>query len=183
MMIIISVLLMPFYLFSAENRGPLFYKQKRVGQYGKEFNMYKFRSMVVDADKKLKSNEELYSLYVSNNYKLEPEDDPRITNFGKFLRRTSLDEFPQFINVLKGDMSLVGPRPVVREELREYDEEKLLSVKPGIMGLWQAQGRSDVGYPERANIEMNYVDKASLSFDFKILMKNVLIVIKKDGVY
>lgn len=182
-MLIICLILLPFYVFSSENRGPIFYKQERIGKHGKKFYMYKFRSMVINADKKLKSNKTLYRLYVLNNYKLEPEDDPRITKLGEFLRRTSLDELPQFINVLKGDMSLIGPRPVVKEELCEYNQNKLLSVKPGIMGLWQAQGRSNIGYPERANIEMKYVDKASFLFDFKILIKNILVVIKKDGAY
>lgn len=182
-MAIVFLILVPFYLFSSENRGPIFYKQQRIGKYGKPFYMYKFRSMVVNADGKLKSDEKLYKLYILNNYKLEPDDDPRITGLGQFLRRTSLDELPQFINVLKGEMSLVGPRPVVKDELCEYDKKKLLSVKPGIMGLWQAQGRSNIGYPERADIEMRYVDNASMFFDFKILIKNILVVIKKDGAY
>ncbi|MED4320271.1 sugar transferase, partial [Weizmannia sp. CD-2023] len=124
-----------FYLFG-ENKGPLIFKQNRVGKGGELFYIYKFRSMIVDADEKLKANKVLYQKYLKNNYKLEPEEDPRITKLGRFLRKTSLDEIPQLINVIKGDMSLVGPRPVVEEELLEYGERKneFLSVKPGITG-------------------------------------------------
>lgn len=171
-------------VFSRSNRGPLFYRQVRIGLHGKDFKMFKFRSMVVDAEKRLYNNPELYKLYVANNFKLDPQDDPRITKLGRFLRRSSIDEIPQFINVLKGDMSLVGPRPVIKPELVEYDNTaKLLSVKPGAMGLWQASGRSDVGYPERANIEMRYIDKASLKFDLVIVWKNVLNVLSRKGAY
>lgn len=179
----VSLFIYLYYFFDKEDRGPLFFKQERMGLNGKSFYIYKFRSMVVNADKKLRANPKLYKKYIENNYKLEPKDDLRMTKIGVFLREYSIDELPQFLNVLKGDMSLVGPRPVIREELREYDEEKLLSVKPGIMGLWQAQGRSNIGYPERANIEMKYVEEASYSFDLKIIFKNIIIVLKKDGAY
>lgn len=180
---IIGILLFVYYTLSRENEGPILYKQSRVGMHGKKFNIYKFRTMVVDADKKLLANKELYRKYVANNFKLEPKDDPRMTKLGSFLRKTSIDEIPQFINVLKGEMSIIGPRPVVPDELVEYDKEKLLSVKPGIMGFWQAQGRSNIGYPERASLEMEYIDNASLTLDFKIFIRNIIIVIKKDGAY
>lgn len=169
--------------FSKSNRGPLLYKQVRMGQHGRKFGMYKFRSMVVGAEEKLKNNEELYKRYVENNYKLKPNEDPRITKFGRFLRKSSIDEIPQFINILKGDMSLVGPRPVIEEELKEYDSYKLLSVKPGAMGLWQASGRSQIGYPERANIEMRYIDKANLQLDIKIILINFINIFKGKGAY
>lgn len=165
------------------DRGPLLYKQIRMGYHGEKFGMYKFRSMVVNADEKLHANKELYAKYVANNYKLEPADDPRITKVGAFLRKTSIDEMPQFINILKGDMSLVGPRPVVEAELVEYDAEKLLSVKPGAMGLWQASGRSEIGYPERAEIEMEYIDNASLGFDIKIMLMNLFNIFRGKGAY
>ncbi|MCD5257405.1 sugar transferase [Pediococcus pentosaceus] len=165
------------------DRGPLLYKQIRMGYHGEKFGMYKFRSMVVNADEKLHANKELYAKYVANNYKLEPADDPRITKVGAFLRKTSIDEIPQFINILKGDMSLVGPRPVVEAELVEYDAEKLLSVKPGAMGLWQASGRSEIGYPERAEIEMEYIDNASLGFDIKIMLMNLFNIFRGKGAY
>lgn len=169
--------------FGKNNRGPVFYKQTRVGLHGKKFKMYKFRSMVVDAESILYNDSKLYSAYVKNNFKLEPKDDPRITRMGAFLRKTSIDEIPQFINIIKGDMSLIGPRPVVEEELVEYDSDKLLSVKPGAMGLWQASGRSSVGYPKRAEIEMYYIDKACLKVDIKILWKNIMKVFSQGGAY
>ena len=137
-----------------ENKGPVFFKQVRIGKNGKPFKIYKFRSMIVDADEILHKDKELYNKYVKNNYKLEPEEDPRITKLGEWLRRTSIDEIPQFINILKGDMSIIGPRPIVKEELAEYGDRvgKFLSVKPGAMGLWQASGRSNIGYPDRKSV-------------------------------
>ncbi|HDR7827324.1 TPA: sugar transferase [Bacillus anthracis] len=178
--IVISILYM-----WGDNKGPVFFKQVRMGKDGKEFYIYKFRSMIVNAEGKLKENELLYKKYVANNYKLEPNEDPRITKLGQFLRKTSLDELPQFINVLKGNMSLVGPRPVVKEELKEYGhrEHEFLSVKPGITGYWQVSGRSDVGYPERVDLELHYVDNASLYFDIKIIIFTVINVILRKGAY
>lgn len=180
----ILIVIMSFYRFG-NNKGPVFFKQIRTGINGKEFYIYKFRSMVVDAEKKLKDNKELYEKYIKNNYKLEQNEDPRITDFGRFIRKTSLDELPQFINVLKGDMSLVGPRPVVVEELNEYKDKKVdfLSVKPGLTGYWQVCGRSDVGYPERVDIELYYVYNKSFLLDIQILFKTVIQVIAKKGAY
>ncbi|NWQ39504.1 sugar transferase [Bacillus sp. EB106-08-02-XG196] len=181
----------PFFVFisllylTGENKGPVFFKQTRIGENGKEFKIYKFRSMIINAEDKLTANKELYKKYVANSYKLDPKEDPRITNIGRFLRKTSLDELPQLINVLKGEMSLVGPRPVVREELKEYSSklEDFLSVKPGVTGYWQVSGRSNVVYPERVDVELFYVYNASLLLDIKILLKTVLIVITKKGAY
>lgn len=165
--------------------GPAIFKQTRIGRNGQKFYIYKFRSMVIDAEKKLKENPELYKLYIESNYKLEPEQDPRITKLGRFLRRTSLDELPQLFNVLKGDMSLVGPRPVIHEELQEYEQLifDFLSVKPGITGYWQVSGRSDAGYPERVDIELYYVYNQSLALDFKIMVKTISTVLKREGAY
>ncbi|MFX3617536.1 MAG: sugar transferase [Sporolactobacillus sp.] len=170
---------------AGNNKGPVFFKQKRTGQYGETFYIYKFRSMVVNAEKQLKSNKLLYKKYLDNSYKLEPEEDPRITKIGCFLRKTSLDELPQFINVLKGEMSLVGPRPVVAEELREYGDKKdlFLSAKPGLTGYWQVCGRSDIEYPERCNVELYYVKHKSFFFDLKIIIKTFVSVIMKKGAY
>lgn len=180
----IFLLVSTLYLFG-ESKGPVFFKQQRYGKNGELFNIYKFRSMVVNADNKLKKNKELYKKYIKNNYKLEQDEDPRITKLGKFLRKTSLDEIPQFINVLKGDMSLVGPRPIVEEELREYKDKRndFLSVKPGMTGYWQISGRSDVGYPERVELELHYVYNQSITFDIKILLQTVKIVLLKKGAY
>ena len=178
--IIVSVM----YMFG-DSKGPLFFKQQRYGKNGKLFHIYKFRSMVVNADEKLKSNKELYQKYIKNNYKLEQDEDPRITKLGRFLRKTSLDELPQLINVLKGDMSLVGPRPIVKEELKEYKSKSVdfLSVKPGITGYWQVSGRSEVGYPERVDLELFYVYNQSIYLDIKILCLTVIVVFLKKGAY
>ncbi len=168
-----------------ENKGPVFYKQRRIGKDHRPFYIYKYRSMIVDADKKLKEDQALYALYVKNSYKLPPDKDPRITGFGRFLRKSSVDELPQFFNILKGDMSLIGPRPVVEEELAQYGDrvDKFLSVTPGAMGYWQASGRSTVHYPERCELELYYVDHASLWFDIKILFRNIISIFKTEGAY
>lgn len=168
-----------------ENKGPLFFKQTRIGKNGRPFKIYKFRSMIVNADEILHANPELYQKYVDNNYKLEPEEDPRVTKLGHWLRKTSIDEIPQFINILRGEMSIIGPRPVVKEELVEYGDrvDKFLSVKPGAMGLWQASGRSNIGYPERCDMELSYVDQASYWFDIKIMFKNIISIFKSTGAY
>lgn len=168
-----------------ENKGPLFFKQTRIGKNGRPFKIYKFRSMIVNADEILHANPELYQKYVDNNYKLEPEEDPRVTKLGHWLRKTSIDEIPQFINILRGEMSIIGPRPVVKEELVEYGDrvDKFLSVKPGAMGLWQASGRSNIGYPERCDMELSYVDQASYWLDIKIMFKNIISIFKSTGAY
>ncbi|WP_342032549.1 sugar transferase [Mesobacillus boroniphilus] len=168
-----------------ESKGPLWFKQQRIGKNGELFNIFKIRSMVVDAEGILKRNHELFQKYIQNNYKLEPDEDSRITRVGRILRKSSLDELPQLINVLKGEMSLVGPRPIVEEELKEYKHKRqdFLSVKPGMTGYWQVCGRSDVGYPERVELELYYVYHQSLSLDMKILIKTMIIVLKKKGAY
>ncbi|MCM3363552.1 sugar transferase [Niallia sp. MER TA 168] len=180
----IFLLISLLYLFGA-NRGPVFFSQPRVGKDGEMFKMYKFRSMVINAEQVLKDNPVLYQKYLNNSYKLEPEEDPRITKIGGFLRKSSLDELPQLINVLKGDMSLVGPRPVIEEELKEYSDrlKDFLTVKPGVTGYWQICGRSDVGYPERADLEYYYIDNRSLKFDLKILINTISLVITSKGAY
>ncbi|ANK62541.1 multidrug MFS transporter [Loigolactobacillus backii] len=183
---LIPVFAVMFILYRfGENRGPMIYKQERIGKNGKPFKIWKFRSMVVNADKKLKANPALYKKYLANSYKLPAEEDPRITHFGRIIRKTSIDELPQFINILKGDMALVGPRPVVRTELKEYGDNvrKLLSMTPGAMGYWQASGRSNIGYPERCDIEMYYIDHANFWFDVKIVFLNIISIFKSTGAY
>ncbi len=172
------------YLF-ADARGPVIFKQKRVGREGRIFYIYKFRTMVINAESVLRANKKLYEKYKRNNYKLEQAEDPRITKIGRFLRKTSLDELPQLINVLKGDMSLVGPRPIVVEELKEYSSRasEFLSVSPGITGYWQVCGRSNVGYPERVDIELHYVYHQSIKLDMVILMKTIIFVLLRKGAY
>lgn len=163
----------------------IIYQQERIGRFGRPFKIYKFQTMVDNAEQILKSNPALYQKFVDNGYKLPTKEDPRITSYGKFLRRTSLDELPQFMNVLRSEMSIIGPRPIVRDELKEYGNQvdTFLSVKPGVFGLWQAEGRSNIHYPQRAEIELEYVKRASLSFDFYVLFKNVIMVFKQDGAF
>ena len=169
-----------------EPKHNVFFSQNRYGLNGKRFRMYKFRSMVANAEQKLICNKVLYEKYINNNYKLEAHEDPRITKLGVFIRKYSIDEIPQFYNVLKGDMSIVGPRPIVDEELEnEYglDKIKFLSTKPGITGYWQANGRSSVGYPARKNMELYYIDNCSLILDFKIILLTIKSVVFKTGAY
>lgn len=188
LIILIPVFVVFFVIYLVgDNKGPLFYRQVRIGRNGKKFKMYKFRSMVINADKKLFENEALYAKYVANSYKLPDGEDPRVTKFGRFIRKTSLDELPQFINAFIGDMSIIGPRPIVEKELTEYETkeriDKLLSVTPGAMGYWQAIGRSNIEYPERCEVELYYVEHASLIFDVKIMFKNIISIFKHDGAF
>lgn len=168
---------------SKEN-GPIFYTQERIGQDGKIFKMYKYRSMVIGADEKLKEylqeNEEAREEY--KKYK-KLKNDPRITKIGKILRKTSLDEFPQFINVLKGDMSLVGPRPYLLREKEEINGffKYITSCKPGITGLWQTRGRSNTTFTDRLTMDMEYYYNHTLKTDIKLIYKTVKNVIKKEG--
>ena len=168
----------------SKNDGPIFYTQERIGKNGKLFRMYKYRSMVVGADEKLEEylseNEEAREEYRVNK---KLKNDPRITRIGNFLRKTSLDEFPQFINVLKGDMSLVGPRPYLPREQEEMGTyyRYIVTKKPGITGFWQVNGRSDVSFEDRLSMDMNYYNQSSLKLDAKLLAKTVGKVLKKEG--
>lgn len=183
--VVCIILFIPYRI--GKNKGKMIFKQKRIGENGELFEIYKFRSMRENADIYLHENRELYDKYVANGYKLEPQEDPRITKLGIFLRKTSLDELPQFINVLQGNMTLVGPRPIVQAELEEYTKlgkkEEFLSMKPGITGIWQVSGRSNIGYPERVYLEISYLEEPSLSKDLVIILKTVLKVFKKEGAY
>ena len=167
-----------------EDDGPIFYEQLRIGKDGKVFRMYKYRSMVVGADEILKEylaeNEEARKEY--KEYK-KLKNDPRVTKVGNFIRKTSLDEFPQFINVLKGDMSLVGPRPYLPREKEDMGEyyTYIIQSRPGITGYWQIAGRSDVTFEDRLKMDYNYNQNKSLKTDLKLLVKTVLNVIKKEG--
>lgn len=171
-------------IFADESKGPLFYDQLRVGKNGKYFKIYKFRTMIVGADeileKYLEENEEARKEF-EETQKLS--NDPRITRVGRILRKTSLDEFPQFINVLKGDMSLIGPRPLVKGELDAHNGNHQIyeSVKPGISGWWAANGRSDILYEERLKLEYYYAENFSLCLDIKCIFKTIVSVIKKEG--
>ncbi|ENY6022981.1 exopolysaccharide biosynthesis polyprenyl glycosylphosphotransferase, partial [Klebsiella pneumoniae] len=169
-----------------QDGGPAIYGHERIGKGGKPFKCLKFRSMVIDSkqvlDNLLKEDEEAKKEWEAT-FKLK--NDPRITKIGKFLRRTSLDELPQLFNVLKGDMSLVGPRPIITAELERYNEEVdyyLLS-KPGMTGLWQVSGRSDVDYETRVYLDAWYVKNWSMWNDVAILFKTIGVVLKRDGAY
>lgn len=170
--------------FVSGDRGPLFYSQERIGKNGKHFKMYKFRSMVVGADDILKEllekDEDARKEYTK--YK-KLKNDPRVTKIGKILRKTSLDEFPQFLNVLKGEMSLVGPRPYLLREVEEMENyyNIVIQHKPGVTGLWQIKGRSDTTFKDRLNIDLEYHRNNSVTRDIEILVKTVTKVLKNEG--
>ena len=166
------------------SRGPVFFRQSRVGQHGRTIMVFKFRSMCSDAEARL-SDPGLYDTYVATGYKLPVAHECRVTKVGRFLRRSSLDELPQLFNVLRGDMSLVGPRPVLREELKCYGElvDCYLSVRPGITGMWQVNGRSHVLFPARAHLDRDYFLGRSLRLDLSILARTPLTVLRGEGAF
>lgn len=159
---------------------PVFYGHERVGRYGRPFRCWKLRTMEPDAELRLHEEPHLHRRYVSNGYKLPLDSDPRITSVGRWLRRTYLDELPQLVNVLNGTMSLVGPRPLVAEELEEFgsDASELLSVRPGIFGAWTSLGRDRPGYPERTRIELEYVRTRSFRGDLTLLGRSLPVVLR-----
>jgi exopolysaccharide production protein ExoY len=170
--------------------GSVFFKQKRVTQGSKEFWMYKFRSMYTgDNDKRLRENyPELWKKYKEAGWKLPMSEDPRITPIGKIIRATSIDEFPQLINVLKGEMSLVGPRAYREEELQEYEKKypstkkyihDIRSTKPGITGLWQTSGRNDLNFEQRAKLDSKYIRHQSILNEFLIIIKTPMSMISR----
>lgn len=165
-----------------DSSGPIFHLRRVIGVGGKSFNALKFRTMYVDADERLARDPELRREF-ELNHKLK--NDPRVTPIGRFLRRTSLDELPQLINVLIGQMSLVGPRMITAEERARYGKFRmnLSTVKPGITGLWQVSGRSDVSYEERVMLDMNYIRNYSIWFDMQILFQTIPAVLKSRGAY
>lgn len=180
MLILLSPILLIIAFLVKIDGGPAFYVAKRVGRYGQEFNFPKFRTMRVDADK-YKAN-----LMQEKDPKLfKMRDDPRITKIGKFLRKTSLDELPQLWTTLTGDMSLVGPRPPLPQEVALYsiEERRKLDITPGITGLWQVSGRSDIPFQEQMRLDLAYIESQSLWLDFIILLKTIPAVIFGKGAY
>ena len=176
---ILTVIVGP--LIKLESPGPVFFAQKRIGRNGRIFKMYKFRSMYADAEERKK---ELMAQNEMNGLMFKMENDPRITKIGGFLRKTSLDEFPQFINILKGDMSLVGTRPPTLDEFAQYSpyHKKRLSFRPGLTGMWQVSGRSDItDFEEIVRLDVEYIDNWSFMLDIKILLKTVLQVFSQKG--
>lgn len=161
-------------------KGPILFKQTRVGKNEQAFGMYKFRSMVTDAEEKLK---DLLQHNEVSGAMFKMKNDPRVTKIGKFIRKTSIDELPQLLNVLKGEMSLVGPRPPLLREVKEYtqyDKQRLL-VTPGCAGLWQVTERNSVGFKEMVELDLEYINKRSIIYDLKIIFKTIQIMIKSNG--
>ena len=183
---VLLVLLSPLLLILAvciklDSKGPVFYAHTRKGKNRNDIKIYKFRTMYSNSDEIFESFSDEQKEEYYKNFKLD--NDPRVTKIGDFLRRTSLDEIPQLANVLKGDLSLVGPRPIVEKEICKYGQyaDKLFSVIPGVTGYWQAHGRSDTSYDERIEMDMYYIDNKSILLDIKIMFKTVISVIKKEG--
>jgi len=180
---VLTILLTPFIALAIriDSPGPIFFSQKRIGKNGRRFKMYKFRSMYIDAEERKK---ELMKQNEMQGLMFKMEDDPRITRVGKFIRKTSLDELPQFYNVLKGDMSLVGTRPPTEDEFEQYSlhYRRRLSITPGLTGMWQVSGRSDItDFDEVVKLDLQYIDNWSLSLDFKILLQTVGVVLFGKG--
>ena len=164
-----------------ESKGKVFFKHKRIGKDGKEIYIYKFRTMVENAEELIKQFTPEQMKEFKENFKLEK--DPRVTKIGRVLRKTSLDELPQMLNIFKGQLSIIGPRPVIDEELEKYgnNKDKFLSVTPGLTGYWAANGRSDTNYDERMKMELYYVDNVSFKMDLKIFFTTIFAVIKGKG--
>ncbi|NIA22816.1 MAG: exopolysaccharide biosynthesis polyprenyl glycosylphosphotransferase [Proteobacteria bacterium] len=184
--ILSPLMLLITYLIKLESKGPAIFRQERIGEDGKPFIMYKFRSMYYNSGNNIhKQYVEKFILEQNNNSVYKLKGDNRITRVGKFLRETSLDELPQFFNVLKGDMSMVGPRPAIDYEVDIYKDwhKKRFRVKPGITGLWQVNGRSKVKFNEMVILDIYYIENWSLFLDLKISLKTIPVVIKKEGAY
>lgn len=186
--IIAIILLIPVFIITAilikidDPNGPIIYSQIRIGKDGRLFKMYKFRSMVVNADKKLKM---LLDQNDVGGAMFKMKSDPRVTKVGRIIRKYSIDELPQLINVVKGDMSLVGPRPPLRREVRkytEYDKQRLLVI-PGCTGLWQVGERNNVGFHEMVKLDIKYINNASLGLDTCILVKTIWIMFFPNDAY
>ena len=178
-----ALLYVPYKMSSKKDQGPMFYKQKRYGKNGKIFYILKFRTMILNAEQYLELHPEVKAAYHANGNKLE--SDPRVTKIGSFIRQHSIDELPQFINVLKGDMALVGPRPILLFEAKEYGERLpyLLICKPGITGYWTTHGRSKVLFPQRADLELYYLQYHITKNDIKLLMLTIAQTIHGSDAY
>jgi exopolysaccharide production protein ExoY len=161
---------------------PIFFTQERLGKDGKIFKIWKFRTMLNNAQHIVRSSPKFAEIY-SKNYKIHCSEDFLVPRWGRIMRKTSLDELPQLINVVQGDMSVVGPRPIVPEEIEKYGRygQKLLSVKPGLTGHWQVSGRNKIDYPERVFLDMYYIDHQSLALDFKIIAHTFWVLLTMEG--
>ncbi len=176
--------LLPFivFLIKLETPGPVLFRQARVGRCGRLFDCFKFRSMAIDAEN---LKDDLRHLNEATGAAFKIKDDPRITGVGRFLRRSSLDEFPQLLNVLRGDMSIVGPRPQIPSEVADYTatQARRLLVKPGLTCLWQVSGRSHLDFSEWMELDRQYVEAAGVGLDLRILLRTLPAVIQRKGAY
>ncbi|OGO80434.1 MAG: sugar transferase [Clostridiales bacterium GWC2_40_7] len=181
------ILLFPLLLITAaiiklDSPGPVFFIQERSGYKGRIFKMYKFRSMVMDAEQRLEMLEDKNEVS-GNMFKMKR--DPRVTNFGRFIRKTSIDELPQLFNVLRNDMSIVGPRPPILREVAKYDawQNLRLSVKPGLTGLWQISGRNDLGFEAMVRLDLKYIRERSFRYDLMIMLKTMPVLLGDSKAY
>lgn len=182
LVVLSPIMILIAYKIKREDGGPVFYKQIRIGKDGRCFKMYKFRSMVINADQLL---EKLKDQNDVTGAMFKMKNDPRITKIGHFIREHSLDELPQLVNVLKGDMSLVGPRPplpVEVEQYTDYDRQRLYVV-PGCTGLWQATERNNVGFDEMVKLDLKYINNSSMIYDFWIIWRTIAIIFKPNSSY
>jgi lipopolysaccharide/colanic/teichoic acid biosynthesis glycosyltransferase len=191
--LILAIIFLPVFLIvpiiiKLTSPGPILYKQKRVGREGKEFILFKFRSMVENADEIIVNNKKLLKKFKESDWKLDITEDPRITKFGAFMRKITIDEFPQIWNVFRGEMSIVGPRAYRKQEIDEQLERypqaermmsEILSVKPGITGPWQTSGRNEVPFLKRAQLDADYAEKRSILDDIIILFKTPQAMLSK----
>lgn len=182
LLLVISPLMLGIAIaIKATSKGPVFFRHKRIGMHGKDIYLWKFRSMVTNANELFEQFTPEQKKEWEENFKLK--DDPRITKIGAFLRKTSLDELPQLFNIIRGDLSVVGPRPVIQDELERYGffKGRFLSAKPGLTGYWQVHGRSAVSYRDRMLLELHYINNACLTLDIQILWRTFGVVFRKTG--
>jgi exopolysaccharide production protein ExoY len=186
--VVVLIFCFPFFLtlafLVAMDGGPVFYRHKRIGRGGRLFDCYKFRTMIVGAHDLFDEFLAFHPSVVAEWQEAQKLDlDPRITSAGRFLRRTSLDEMPQLLNVIRGEMSLVGPRPVTQPELQRYGAHvrEYLTVRPGLTGLWQVSGRNRLTYAERVALDVRYIHTRSIWFDFGILLRTIVVLLRGDG--
>jgi lipopolysaccharide/colanic/teichoic acid biosynthesis glycosyltransferase len=182
LVLISPILLLLALIVRLDSPGPVIYRRRVMGRHGTQFDAFKFRTMVVNGDKILNAHPDLKALW-EHDQKLE--NDPRVTRSGNWLRKLSLDELPQLFNVLRGEMSLVGPRMIAPVEVARYgkDADQVFAVKPGITGLWQVSGRSNLSYQDRARLDLEYVHTRSIGMDIKLLVMTIPVVILKRGAF
>jgi len=182
LILLIPVFVVVSILIKLDSKGPIFFKQRRIGKNGIQFTMYKFRSMVANAEElkeRLKDQNEM------DGPVFKIKEDPRITKLGKFIRKYSIDELPQLFNVFRGDMSLIGPRPPLVEEVEQYNDYqwRRLDVRPGLSGLWQISGRNHVSFEEWVSLDIYYIENWSMKLDTKILLQTIPVVLFGKGAY